>query len=52
MKRIMLGALAALAMGTAALAEEMKLAVTTSFHNSGLAEVLLPEIKEIGRAHV
>ncbi|UWR75537.1 substrate-binding domain-containing protein [Phaeobacter inhibens] len=45
MKRIMLGALAALAMGTAALAEEMKLAVTTSFHNSGLAEVLLPEIK-------
>ncbi|UWR44364.1 substrate-binding domain-containing protein [Phaeobacter inhibens] len=45
MKRIMLGALAALAMGTAGLAEEMKLAVTTSFHNSGLAEVLLPEIK-------
>ncbi len=25
-------------------AEEMKLAVTTSFHNSGLAEILLPEI--------
>lgn len=25
--------------------EEMKLAVTTSFHNSGLAEILLPEIE-------
>ncbi|MFV1495070.1 substrate-binding domain-containing protein [Phaeobacter sp. JH20_02] len=45
MKRIVLGALAALTMGTATLAEEMKLAVTTSFHNSGLAEVLLPQIK-------
>jgi tungstate transport system substrate-binding protein len=32
-------------MGTAAFADEMKMAVTTSFHNSGLAEVLLPEIK-------
>ncbi len=31
---------------TAAQAEEMKMAVTTSFHNSGLAEVLLPEIKQ------
>ncbi|WP_138933881.1 substrate-binding domain-containing protein [Roseovarius arcticus] len=30
----------------AAQAEEMKMAVTTSFHNSGLAEVLLPEIKQ------
>lgn len=27
-------------------AEEMKMAVTTSFHNSGLSEVLLPAIKE------
>ncbi|MEC8014663.1 MAG: substrate-binding domain-containing protein, partial [Pseudomonadota bacterium] len=35
----------AVAMGTAAFADEMKMAVTTSFHNSGLAEVLLPEIK-------
>ncbi|WP_113913536.1 substrate-binding domain-containing protein [Roseovarius dicentrarchi] len=32
--------------GAAASAEEMKMAVTTSFHNSGLAEVLLPEIKK------
>ncbi len=32
--------------GAAAHAEEMKMAVTTSFHNSGLAEVLLPEIKK------
>ena len=32
--------------GASAQAEEMKMAVTTSFHNSGLAEVLLPEILE------
>ena len=31
---------------TATLAEQMKLAVTTSFHNSGLADVLLPEIQK------
>ncbi|MFD0979159.1 substrate-binding domain-containing protein [Tropicimonas aquimaris] len=38
-------ALCALAIGTAAQAADvMKMAVTTSFHNSGLAEVLLPEI--------
>lgn len=45
MKHMLLGALAAVAMVTAAFADEMKMAVTTSFHNSGLAEVLLPEIK-------
>lgn len=45
MKHMLLGALAAVAMGTAAFADEMKMAVTTSFHNSGLAEVLLPVIK-------
>lgn len=45
MKHMLLGALAAVVMGTAAFADEMKMAVTTSFHNSGLAEVLLPEIK-------
>jgi len=28
------------------LAKDMKLAVTTSFHNSGLSDVLLPEIKK------
>jgi tungstate transport system substrate-binding protein len=38
--------LAAMALGTAASAEEMKMAVTTSFANSGLAEVLLPEIEK------
>lgn len=32
--------------GTSAAAETMKLAVTTSFHNSGLSDVLLPVIKE------
>jgi tungstate transport system substrate-binding protein len=41
-----LALLAAMALGTAASAEEMKLAVTTSFANSGLAEVLLPEIEK------
>lgn len=36
----------ALLFGTAAQAADvMRMAVTTSFHNSGLAEVLLPEIK-------
>ena len=40
-----LTSLAALWIGTAALAEEFKMAVTTSFANSGLAEVLLPQIK-------
>ena len=29
-----------------AISDTMKLAVTTSFHNSGLAEILLPEIKK------
>lgn len=34
---------------TAAFAQDMKMAVTTSFHNSGLAEILLPEIqKDLG----
>jgi tungstate transport system substrate-binding protein len=35
----------ALSAGTS-LADTMKLAVTTSFHNSGLSDVLLPEIKK------
>ncbi len=35
--------------GTLAQADDMKMSVTTSFHNSGLAEVLLPEIqKDLG----
>lgn len=46
MKKLIIGAVAFLAMASAALAEEMKMAVTTSFHNSGLAEILLPEIKK------
>jgi tungstate transport system substrate-binding protein len=36
---------AALFLSTAAMAEEMRMAVTTSFENSGLADVLLPAIK-------
>ncbi|MCP9481760.1 substrate-binding domain-containing protein [Shimia sp. CNT1-13L.2] len=46
MKRAILGAVAALALSTAALAEDMKMAVTTSFHNSGLSDILLPAIKQ------
>lgn len=35
--------------GGVAMAAEMRLAVTTSFHNSGLSEILLPEIeKDLG----
>ncbi|MEL6838086.1 MAG: substrate-binding domain-containing protein [Pseudomonadota bacterium] len=32
--------------GSAAWADSLKLAVTTSFHNSGLSDILLPAIKE------
>ncbi|ABG32433.1 sulfate ABC transporter substrate-binding protein [Roseobacter denitrificans] len=39
-------ALSAVFMASASLADEMKLAVTTSFENSGLSDVLLPAIKE------
>ena len=46
MKRLIFGAIASMAFASAALAEEMKMAVTTSSHNSGLAEILLPEIKK------
>ncbi|MCG6903427.1 MAG: sulfate ABC transporter substrate-binding protein, partial [Rhodobacter sp.] len=44
MKRLILGVLTCLWAGVA-LADDMRLAVTTSFHNSGLAEILLPEIQ-------
>lgn len=44
MKRI-LPTLMATLLATAAHAESLKMAVTTSFYNSGLSEVLLPEIK-------
>ena len=46
MKPVFLGLVTSVVMAGAALAEEMKMAVTTSFHNSGLSEVLLPAIKE------
>lgn len=45
LKSLILSAVVALASGIAA-AEEMKMSVTTSFANSGLAEVLLPEIEK------
>ena len=35
----------AVIIGTVAAAEDMRLAVTTSFDNSGLADILIPEIK-------
>lgn len=41
-----LALLTAAVFGTAALAEEIKVAVTTSFENSGLADVLLPAIQD------
>jgi len=47
MKRtILVGVCAFLMAGTASAADQLRLAVTTSFHNSGLADVLLPEIRE------
>ena len=45
MKHLLLG-MCALWFAGAAWADEMKMAVTTSFHNSGLADVLLPEIEQ------
>lgn len=45
MKQIIFGAIASLAFTSASFAEEMRMAVTTSFHNSGLSDILLPEIK-------
>ncbi|MCW3783781.1 substrate-binding domain-containing protein [Defluviimonas salinarum] len=41
-----IAAISALWLATAAGAEELKMAVTTSFANSGLAEILLPEIEK------
>lgn len=46
MKLGILSTAAALLIGFSAHAEEMKMAVTTSFHNSGLSEILLPAIKK------
>ncbi len=43
MKRL-IAAFCLMMTGTVALADDMRLAVTTSFHNSGLSEILLPEI--------
>ena len=42
--RVLFAPLCALWMAASAQADEMKMAVTTSFHNSGLSEVLLPQI--------
>lgn len=44
MKKLMVTA-AAVLWSQCAMADEMRLAVTTSFDNSGLSEVLLPAIK-------
>ena len=45
MKRTLWGLFASVLLSGAAVADEMKMAVTTSFHNSGLADILLPQIK-------
>lgn len=44
-RRFAVAILATVCLGAAASAAELKMAVTTSFHNSGLSDVLLPEIK-------
>lgn len=46
MIKLILAAAACLGLTTASWAEDMKMAVTTSFHNSGLADILLPAIAE------
>lgn len=46
MRLISLALFMALAVSTRAAADEMRLAVTTSFHNSGLSDVLLPRVKQ------
>lgn len=46
MVKHILVAVAATFIATISAAEDLKMAVTTSFHNSGLAEVLLPEIRK------
>ncbi|MDJ0821365.1 MAG: substrate-binding domain-containing protein [Paracoccaceae bacterium] len=44
---LLLGALVAISLsGKAQAADVMRMAVTTSFHNSGLADILLPQIAE------
>jgi tungstate transport system substrate-binding protein len=46
MMRSLIVTIDSLVFTTAAWSEDLKLAVTTSFHNSGLADVLLPAIQE------
>ncbi len=46
MKRLVCSVMAWVCASGIALADDMKMAVTTSFHNSGLSDVLLPAIKE------
>jgi tungstate transport system substrate-binding protein len=46
MIQLISGLLVSVLMATASWADEMKLAVTTSFHNSGLSDILLPAIKQ------
>lgn len=45
MKTLMMAAVTSLATTGAAWADEIKMAVTTSFHNSGLSDILVPAIK-------
>lgn len=46
MNRVLLSAVAVVVSAHSVFAETMKMAVTTSFHNSGLSDILVPAIKE------
>lgn len=46
MRHMLLAVIAGLFVASAAAAESLRMAVTTSFHNSGLSEILLPAISE------
>lgn len=46
MKRFLWVAIASVALATVSYAADMKVAVTTSFYNSGLSDILLPAIRE------
>ena len=45
-RALLAGLVLAASMTGLALSAELRMAVTTSFHNSGLADLLLPEIKK------
>ncbi len=46
MIQVFIGLLAAVTLAATAAADQMRMAVTTSFHNSGLSDILLPAIRD------